>query len=95
MAHVTVVARIVAEQNDSERLKAELLKLVPATRQEQGCIAYRLHQDNGDQGLFLFYETWENTDCLERHINSPHFKAYIAATEGIIKEKTVSKMTEI
>lgn len=95
MAQVTVVARVVAEQNASESLKAELLKLVPATRQEQGCIAYRLHQDNDDQGLFLFYETWENEACLDRHLNSVHFKAYIAATEGMIKEKTVSKMTEI
>jgi quinol monooxygenase YgiN len=48
MSVVTVAAKLVVREDAVETVKAELLKLIEPTRQEAGCIEYRLHQDNDD-----------------------------------------------
>jgi quinol monooxygenase YgiN len=95
MSIVTVVAKLITKADAVESVKNELLKLITPTRQEKGCIEYRLHQDNDDPAVFIFYENWENMACLEQHMNTPHFKNYVAAVEGSIVEKVVHKMTGI
>jgi quinol monooxygenase YgiN len=92
---ITVAAKIVAKRDSVEAVKAELFKLVAPTRKESGCIEYSLHQDNSDPSIFLFYETWESTASIEKHINTDHYKAYVKALEGLLEEKVVNKMTRI
>lgn len=95
MLTITVVARLVAKKDSIEAVKAELLKLIEPTRKERGCIEYRLHQDNGDPAVFVFYENWESAASLEKHTITDHYKAYVSAVDGIIEEKTVHRMTRI
>lgn len=95
MPTITVVAKLVVKKDAIESVKSELLKLVAPTRQEEGCIEYRLHQDNADPCMFIFYENWHDISCLEKHINSPHFKSYLAAVGDLLAEKVVQQMTEI
>lgn len=95
MAHVTVVAKIVAKEGVVENVRNELIKLVTPTRKEYGCIEYNLHQDNDDPTVFVFYETWESLACLEKHMNTGHFTRYVAAVGNMIEEKVVHKMTRI
>ena len=95
MSTITVVAKLVAKKDSIAAVKTELLKLVAPTRKEQGCIEYRLHQDNADPAVFVFYENWENATCLEKHLCTDHYKAYVSAVDGIIEGKTVNKMIQI
>lgn len=95
MSHVTVVAQVIAKNESVAAVKTELLKLIAPTRKENGCIGYDLHQDHENPALFIFYETWENLAALEKHMNTDHFKAYIAAVDGLIADKVVYKMTRI
>lgn len=95
MSVLTVVAKVVAKDGAIEQLKVELLKLVEPTRQEAGCIEYRLHQDCDDPAVFTFYENWESYACLEQHLNSKHFQVYMLATVDLIAEKSVNKLEEI
>lgn len=95
MSTVTVVAKVTAKNDAIEKVKAELIKMLAPTRQEEGCIEYRLHQDNDNPAVFVFYENWKNLTCLEQHMNSPHFQAYVAEVGDLITEKVVHKLTEI
>ncbi len=95
MANVTIIAKIVVQQEFIGAVKAELLKLVLPTRQENGCIEYTLHQDNQNLALFIFYETWESAAAIEKHINSDHYKAYAKALDGKLEDKVVNKMTRV
>ena len=95
MSKITVVAKIVAKKETIESVQGEVLKLITPTRQEPGCIEYRLHRDNQDPEIFLFYENWENNSFLEQHLNSAHFRSFAAAVENLITEMVVHKMTEI
>jgi quinol monooxygenase YgiN len=95
MSPLTIVAKVVAKKGAVEPVKAELLKLIAPTRNESGCIEYILHQDNENPAVFIFYENWESGASLEQHMNSDHFKAYIAAVGDMIEEKAVHTMTRI
>lgn len=95
MSELIVVAKVVAMKDSVEKVKSELLKLVEPTRKENGCIEYNLHQDNEDPAVFIFYETWENLACLEKHMGTDHFRNYVSAVAGSIEDKTVHKMTRI
>ncbi len=95
MSTVTVVAKVTAKSDQIETVKTELLRMIPPTRQEEGCMEYRLHQDSDNPAVFVFYENWQSPSCLEQHMRSSHFKAYVAAISDLIAEKVVHKMTEL
>jgi quinol monooxygenase YgiN len=95
MSQLTVVAKVVAKKESVESVKSELLKLIATTRKEDGCIEYNLHQDNEDPAVFIFYETWETSASLEKHMKTDHFTNYVNAVGSMIKEKVVNKMTRI
>ena len=95
MAKISVVAKLVAKKEAVETVKIEALKMVVPTRQEPGCLEYRLHQDNEDPAVFIFYENWENLTCLEQHMNSTHFQSFVADVGDLLAEQVIHKMTEI
>jgi len=95
MSKVTVVAKVVAKTESVEIVRLELLGLIAPTRNEEGCIEYRLHRDNRDPAVFIFYETWESEACLATHMESAHFMSYVRAIDGMLEEKTVHIMTMI
>ncbi|KIC26503.1 MULTISPECIES: putative quinol monooxygenase [unclassified Leisingera] len=91
---LTILAQITAQPGKEALVKAELEKLVPITRAEDGCIRYDLHQDNQTPGFFVFYETWESRELWQQHMNAPHLAAYMAATEGAVAAFTLNEMTQ-
>lgn len=92
---LTIVANIHAKADKVDLVKAELLKLIPITRSEAGCIQYDLHQDNENPAHFVFYENWENRELWRTHMNAPHLAAYMAATEGAVDAFTLNEMTKV
>lgn len=95
MAKLTIVANITAKEDKIDLVKAELEKLIPITRAEEGCINYDLHQDNENPAHFLFYENWESRELWRQHMESQHLKDYLGASEGAVEEFTVNEMTHI
>ncbi|MBK1722702.1 putative quinol monooxygenase [Thiocystis violacea] len=95
MPTLTIVANITAKSDKIDLVRTELEKLLDATRAEQGCLQYDLHQDNVDPARFLFYETWESRDLWQTHMGAQHLKDYLAATEGSVDAFTVNEMTRI
>ena len=94
MAYLTIVAKIKASEDAVEIVRTELLKLIEPTRKEKGCIDYILFQDNEDPSVFLFYETWETAEDLERHMDSEHFNACFEKIEHMIQTE-VHKATKL
>ena len=93
MSKLTIVANIKTKSDKVELVKAELEKLIPITRAEEGCINYDLHQDNDNPAHFLFYENWESRELWQAHMGHQHLQDYMAATEGAVEEFTVNEMT--
>lgn len=95
MSKVTIVAEVLFRSGAKEQLLPELTRLVKATRAEEGCIEYRLHQDTANTQRFVFYENWRDRSCLDRHLVSEHFKDYVAATAELVESKNLSIMEEL
>jgi quinol monooxygenase YgiN len=95
MAKLTIIAKIKTKTDKIDLVKAELLKLIDITRAEAGCISYDLHQDNENPAHFLFYENWESRELWQKHMENPHLKAYMDATEDAVEEFTLNEMTQI
>ncbi len=95
MPQLTIVANIKAKSDKINLVKTELEKLIPITLDEEGCINYDLHQDNGNPAQFLFYENWESRELWQRHMSNQHLKDYLSATEGAIEEFSINEMTQI
>ena len=95
MSKLTIVANIHAKPDQIELVKAELERLLPITRDEEGCLQYDLHQDNADPAHFLFYETWDSRALWQAHMNAPHLAAYMKATDGAVAEFTLNEMHRI
>ena len=45
--------------------------------------------------VFFFYENWKNEAELDKHMNTAHFQALVAAVGGITEEITINKVTRL
>ncbi len=77
----TLVAKIKAKAGQEEALKSELVKLIPLTLAEAGCMNYDLHTGEEEAGLFVFYENWETKDHWHAHNESAHIQAFMNSSE--------------
>lgn len=59
-------------------LETQLRSLLEPTRKEPGCLVYELHKDADNAGKFMFYEKFKSQSALDLHIDSPHFKKFLA-----------------
>lgn len=95
MPKLTIVANIIAKTDKIELVKAELLKLIDRTRQEEGCIDYDLHQDHANPAHFFFFENWKTRELWQYHMKNTHLIEYIHATEGAVESFVVNEMRQI
>jgi quinol monooxygenase YgiN len=95
MSKLTIVARITAKPGKIGLVKEELMKLVPATRAEAGCLNYDLHQDQGEPAHFLFYENWETRDHWLAHMEAPHIREFQAKADEMVADVAVYEMSQL
>jgi quinol monooxygenase YgiN len=85
---LTVVAELIAKPGREDDLKIELLRMVEATRREEGCVQYDLHVGTDQPGSFVFYENWTSREALDRHAASPHLQAFGAKAPELLAQPT-------
>ena len=94
MPNLTIVAHIIAKADKIEPVKAELLKLIAPSREDQGCVQYDFHQDNENPAHFMFYENWESRELWQEHMATAHLAEFKAATDGMLENLTLHEMTK-
>jgi quinol monooxygenase YgiN len=95
MSKLTIVANIHAKPDQIDLVRSELVKLIPPTLAEEGCIQYDLHQDNESPSHFLFFENWQSRELWQQHMEAQHIKDYMAATDGAVEGFTLNEMTHL
>ena len=81
---VKVVAHLKAVEGKVDELKDVLTAAIPATRKEDGCIAYDLFQNAANSAELTFIEEWKDNDCLNAHLNSPDFSKLAEKLGGLL-----------
>ena len=85
MSQLTVIAKLKAKSGAEEKLFEACRDLVAPSLADEGCINYDLYRSTEDPGTFMFYENWASRPLWERHMESPHLKAFPNKTEGIVE----------
>jgi quinol monooxygenase YgiN len=44
-----------------------------------------MYRSTEERGTFMFYENWASRPLWERHMESPHLKAFPSNTEGMVE----------
>lgn len=70
-------------------VRPHLRKLVGATYQNDGCIAYDVAEDLFHPGLIRFSELWPDRESLARHLKAPHIDPWraVARSLGLMERK--------
>ena len=80
-----VVAGTVAIKPESREEAARVaLKMVAATKQEEGCLCYDFWSDLADPNLFHVFEEWESDAALEAHFATSHMAEFIEALPSVV-----------
>ncbi len=83
---INVVARFKALAGMDQKLKELLLTLVEPSRSDEGCINYELHQAINDPALFIFYETWQSKEHLDKHAATSHVQYFRSKAKNLLAE---------
>lgn len=90
---LTVIAHLRAIDGQIAETKAFLTDLIAPTRKEPGCIEYWLHQDKEDPAEFTFYENWVSREAWDRHMETPHLKAFGDVADKVFTLQKLRLMT--
>jgi len=85
MSQLTVIATMRAKPGKEADLQEHLLRLVPQTRTEAGCIDYDLHRLQDDPSVFVMYENWADRGELDKHLQMPYMRAFGAALPDLLR----------
>lgn len=92
---LTITASILAKPEKREMVKQSLLKLIPHTLAEEGCLNYDLHEDLENPNRFFFYENWATRQHWLNHNDSAHIAAHKTATEGAVVEVVIHQLSPL
>ena len=82
---VKVIAHIHAKPSKRDELEKVLLSLIAPTRLDEGYQEYELFVSQDDPCHFIFIETWESPEALDKHVQTPHFQGFVRRAEELLE----------
>jgi quinol monooxygenase YgiN len=76
---VVVVGRVQTDADKREALIRVGQTVAAASRQEPGCISYRLYEDTEIDNEFVIVEEWESSEALQQHFATAHVAEFLRA----------------
>jgi quinol monooxygenase YgiN len=89
---LTVLAIVKVKPGYEKVAKEEMLKLVPLTRREPGCVQYDMHVNVGTEEkdhmkenprLYMFYENWRSREDWDLHMSMPYLKRWFDMSKDV------------
>jgi len=92
---ITKQVIFVAKEENIEELKALLNTMIDASREEDGCLFYYIHQMSEKPTTFVVLESWESDKALEGHKHSAHYLHYKENFEQYTAEKYSNELSDL
>jgi len=90
---IYVIAELRLKPGAAEKAIAAACASVAETVKEDGCISYDMHRSVTDPARLVLVERWDSSEALKRHMQTPHFKAWRAASPEFVAERKVEVVT--
>jgi quinol monooxygenase YgiN len=81
---IVVVGRVKTDDGKRDELVRIGQTVAAASRQEAGCISYRLYEDTELANEFVVVEEWENSEALQRHFATSHVADFMRAIPATV-----------
>jgi quinol monooxygenase YgiN len=75
---INLDGRVTIRPSAREAFLKAVAAVIPASRQDAGCLHYSCYEDLAAPNSFLFYEEWVDEIALDRHLAQPHTQAFFA-----------------
>ena len=93
---ISFTVRMRFELADHEAIKANLVALTHASRQEPGCVSYIAHFLADDPTTVFIYEQYADDAALDHHRNTPHFKEHaIGGLYQSMRDRQIENLTAV
>ena len=66
-----------------------------SARDEPGCRQFDVCHDPDHTSHVFLYEFYDNRAAFDVHLSMPHFKSFDAATDSMIRSKTLRALTRL
>jgi quinol monooxygenase YgiN len=99
---ICVIATVNLKEGKKDAYLAELRKIIPDVRKENGNIEYAPHTDLASgfpvqppirPDTVTIVEKWESLDALKKHMVAPHMGPYRQATKEIVQSMQVQVLS--
>lgn len=100
---IAVIATVNLKEGKRDAYLAELRKIVPDVRKEDGNIEYAPYVDLASgfpvqpplrPDTVTLIEKWESLDALKKHMTAPHMGPYRQATKEIVMSMVVQVLNQ-
>ncbi len=81
---IVTVGRVTSDAEKRDELVRVGQAVARASREEDGCISYRVYEDTEREHEFVFVEEWESEEALQRHFATPHVAEFMGSVLGAI-----------
>ena len=90
---IYVIATLRARPEKLATLLDAAHTVIAATRKEDGCVFYDLHQSVTDSNQLVFVERWTTREALGKHFDAPHMVPWRAVGAECVLERKVEIVT--
>jgi quinol monooxygenase YgiN len=81
---IVVIGRVKTDADKRDALVRIGEAVAAASRNEAGCISYRLYEATDLENEFVFVEEWQSDEALQLHFATPHIAEFMQAITAAI-----------
>ena len=81
---ICIFARFHARQGNESAIEEALVRVVPPSREEPGCVAINAFRSTRDPRLFFIHSRWRDEAAFDLHATLPHTVKFVETVELLI-----------
>ncbi len=91
MSHFAIIVTIKLRPGTATEFRQLILVNAAASRREPDCHRFDVLVSEEDENTLFFYEEYTNAEALEAHRDTPHFKTFREATDGMVLDRKIQR----
>lgn len=91
---VIVIARARVRPDAHAAFVAAARDCIVTARREHGCLACDMHESVTEPGHFVFLESWEQREHVDRHMRQPYLLAFLDVAGACVSAPPVIEVVE-
>jgi quinol monooxygenase YgiN len=92
---IVVTGRMRIASENRERFAEVATEMCSRSREDDGCIGYRVYADLEQDGCYVFVEEWADEAALQSHFTQPHTGVFLGALGPLLAEPADALFHEV